>query len=217
MIMNRRTLLASGAASVVLTATARAFPTPPATMIGFDVMRDGSKLGTHDLTFSAAGDALTVNVAVDLAYDIGPVTVFRYTHRAVERWQGDQVVSVETQTDDDGDDYTVRGVRDAAGLVVQATGLATYTAPPAALPATHWNRNQLGGPWINTQDGKLLRPQVADVGVETIAVADGRTLSARHYRMTGDAVLDIWYHDTMGWAGLSFVIDDTEIRYLRRI
>lgn len=180
-------------------------------------MREGSKLGTHDLTFRTAGETLTVNVAVDLAYDIGPVTVFRYTHRAVEHWKGDQVVSVESQTDDDGEDYKVSGVRDGSGLVVQATGLASYVAPTSALPATHWNRNQLAGPWINTQDGKLLQPKVADVGVETIATADGRTLDARRYRMTGDAALDIWYHDTMGWAGLSFVIDDTEIRYLRRV
>lgn len=214
MILDRRQFLAGGAALIAFSSRA-ALPVPAGNRLGFDIMRKGWKLGTHVLTFDRAGTMLTVQVVVDLVFRIGPIPLYRYSHRATERWEDDQIVSIECHTDDNGEPYQVSGHREAAGLVVQGTKSGRYVAPPNAVPATHWNRRELEGPWINTQDGRIMRPRVTPLGIATIALVGGRSLSARHYQLNGDVQLDIYYDDR-GWAGLSFVKSGTPIRYERQ-
>ena len=93
-------------------------------------------------------------------FKIGFITLYRYSHHATERWQGDQVVALQTSTSDNGTPNQVTGRRDASGLVIEGTKAPRYVAPANALPATHWNRRELDGPWINTQDGRLMHPKV---------------------------------------------------------
>lgn len=216
MILNRRQIIAGGATLAAMpTALLGALPVPAGNRLGFDILRKGSKLGTHMLTFDRAGDRLTVQVAVDLIYKIGPLTLYHYTHHATEKWEGEQVISIETNTNDNGDRYQVSGHREGGGLVVQGTKSGRYTAPANALPATHWNRRELDGPWINTQDGRIMRPHIAALGSASIPDASGRSIPARRYQLTGDVQMDMFY-DERGWAGLSFVKSGAPIRYERQ-
>jgi hypothetical protein len=217
-MIDRRDVLLGGAMLGVLPAAlARAaLPVPAGNRIGFDVIRKGSKLGTHVLTFDRSATGLTVHVAVDIAYKIAGITLYHYSHHATEMWAGDQVVSLQTQTDDNGDAYQVTGHREAAGLIIQGTKAPRYVAPANALPATHWNRRELDGPWINTQDGRLMRPRVTAGAIEAIANASGGTLHARHFVLTGDVQMDMWYEENGTWAGLSFAKGGAPIRYVRQ-
>lgn len=217
--MPRRELLIGGGSAVLaglLPAAARAaMPVPPGDRLGFDILRKGSPLGSHVLTFTSAGDRLTVKVAVGLTYKLLGITLYHYTHHCTEVWDGGEVVALDSRTDDNGKPCALTARREAGGLVVEATGMARYTAPANALPATHWNQRELDGPWINTQDGKLLRPRVAPGGAETIPAAHGRSLNARRFDLSGDVQMAMWY-DRVGWAGLSFVRSGSPVRYERQ-
>jgi len=197
-------------------AMAATLPVPPANRLGFDVIMGSRKLGTHDLVFHPQPDGLLVEVAVDLAYKLGPMTLFRYTHTAHERWQGGQVIEMDTQTNENGTHYRVDARRENGALVVRPQGKPSYTAPADALPATHWNHRELDGPMINTQNGELLRPQIAPEGLFTVAAADGKSLRVRKYALTGPVKLNLWYDEAQEWAGLSFVKGGFEVRYARR-
>lgn len=182
---------------------------PPGKALGFAVVRKGSKIGEHLLTFEQSGEGnLIVHVAVQLRVGIGPIALFRYTHNATETWKNGQLVSLETQTSDDGKPFKVSGNRTGAGFVVEGTKAPLYTAPGNALPATHWNHKQLDSPWINTQDGRLMHPTITPMGKDTIPTASGAKITANHFSLTGDAVLDTWYDDTANWSGLSFKAGD---------
>lgn len=216
-MIDRRALLAGGMTMVAMPwSLMAALPIPAGNRLGFDIIRKESKLGTHVLTFEPGGNGLTVHVAVELAYKIAGITLYHYTHHATETWSGDQVIRIESTTDENGTPYQVSGHRESAGLVVQGTKAPRYVAPANALPATHWNRRELDGPWINTQDGRIMRPKIAQLGIEAIPAAGGATLHARHYALTGDVQLDMFYDDRLGWAGLSFVKSGTPIRYERQ-
>jgi len=197
-------------------ALAATLPVPQANRLGFDVWLGSRKLGTHDLVFHPQPDGLLVEVAVDLAYRIGPMTLFHYTHAAHERWQGGQVENLSTQTNENGTHYRVEARREAGGLIVQPQGHPSYTAPPDALPATHWNHHELDGPWINTQNGELLHPQIAPQGMAMVEAADGKTLRVRKFALTGPVKLNLWYDEAQEWAGLSFVKGGFAVRYARR-
>ncbi len=197
-------------------AMAAALPVPPANRLGFDVRYGSRKLGTHDLIFHPQPDGLLVEVAVDLAYRIGPMTLFRYTHTVRERWQGGQVIELSTQTNENGTHYRVEGRREPGGLIVQPVGHPSYTAPADALPATHWNHRELDGPWINTQNGDLLRPQIVPQGMTMVEAADGKALRVHNFALTGPVKLNLWYDEAQEWAGLALVKGGFEVRYARR-
>lgn len=214
-MIDRRTVLIGGVALAALPGAARAaLPVPAGNRLGFDILRGDKKLGTHVLTFEPSGDLLTVRVAVDLVFKIAGITLYRYHHQAVETWQGDRVIALNAQTSDNGTPYQVSAHREGSALIVQGTKAPRYTAPADALPATHWNRRELDGPWINTQDGRIMRPHVAAQGIDTIPTTSG-SIRARRYALTGDVQLDMFY-DERGWAGLSFVKGGSPVRYERQ-
>ena len=179
MVDRRQFLAAGGAALAALPATRLAaalspLPAiPPGGRLAFAVMRNGSLLGNHVVTFQPSSDALMVHIAVDLAFKLGPITLFHYRHRGSERWVGGQIMGFESTTNDNGTAYQVKGQRVAEGLAVEGTSTSRYIAPAEALPGNHWNRAMLGGPFINTQDGRLMHPRVAALGLEQIPTASG--------------------------------------------
>jgi hypothetical protein len=190
----------------------------PGKSLGFAVMRKGSKIGEHLLTFDQSGDGnLIVRVAVELKVGVGPIVLFRYKHNATEVWRNGQLASLDTVTNDDGTPNTVTGRATEAGFKVEGTKAKLYAAPDNALPATHWNRKQLDGPWINTQDGRLLRPKITPVGPEVIPAASGAKIPADHFSLTGDAVLETYYDSTSNWAGLNFKAGDGSVILYERI
>jgi hypothetical protein len=213
----RRSLLGGALALMVPgRALAAGLPVPPGGRLGFDVWRGSRQLGTHDLVFHPSPDGLLVDVNVDIAFRVGPITLFRYTHQARERWAQDQVVQLSTRTSDNGTRYRVEGHRDGRGLVVEPEGKPAFVAPANALPATHWNQRELDGPWINTQNGELIRPHVAPQGLCMVETATAIPLRVRRYTLTGPVQLTLWYDEAQIWAGLSFVKGGAEVRYARR-
>jgi hypothetical protein len=126
-------------------------------------------------------------------------------------------MALETTTNDDGTEYWVKVTREAAGLTVTGSAQPRYVAPPEALAMTHWNRGEVPVPKINPQKGDLLRPVVADRGMERIVNAAGNPISARHYNFSGQAILDVWYDTEDHWAALAFLGGDQSQITLERL
>ena len=101
------------AAAFVLLALACAAPLwaaiPPDGQISFAVLRDGSRMGSHSLAFRQEGDELHVEVDILLEVNLAFITLFRYRHRNHEVWVDGRLAAIETETDDDGDKYWLRG------------------------------------------------------------------------------------------------------------
>jgi hypothetical protein len=203
------------AAAYCVTRTAIAQPpSPPSDRLAFRLIREGSPIGTHVLTFARTDNGLDVRIAVDIAVTFGPLVLFRYALRGREQWQNGSVVHVDATIDNDGTPEQMSADRDERGLWVEGSQSARYLAPANALPATHWNMAELQVPWINLQGGRLLHPLVQRLGSGPLAVAGGRTETATEYALSGDARLDLWYSALGQWSGLRFTANDSsEIRY----
>ena len=46
------------------------------------------------------------------------------------------------------------------------------------------------------------------MGGEMIPVASGSKIPAKHFSLTGDAILETYYDDTPNWVGLNFKAGD---------
>jgi len=211
MIARRGLLVGTGCAALAGTALA-GLPVPPSSTLGFRVVRNGRPIGQHRLSFESDGGGLTVRVTVDIAVSFGPITLYRYRHRAREQWEDGRVVAFQAETNDDGTDTTVTMRGEGDRLVVESSQAGTYLAPSGALPATHWNRRMLQGPFINTQTGEVMRPDIRSAGTEPLPWAPQRR--GERLVLSGDVAMETWYDPTPAWVGLRFLgSDGSTIQY----
>jgi hypothetical protein len=201
--IDRRLFVAGLAAAAIWPAAASALPVPKARRLAFDVVRKGKKIGWHRLSFDQADDETRVTVDVALRVALGPIPLFRYQHHAIELWRGDQFVSVEANTVQNGDKMRVVARRLPNGVSVDGPK-GRFTSSADTLPATHWNRRMLEAPFLNTQTGEVQRPKVERRGWTTIPAANGGTLRAEHFVMSGEVDLETFYDEGPTWAGLRF-------------
>ena len=217
-MLDRRLFLSGACASLCLPEAAQAnLRIPEGGRLAFSVLREGSDIGAHVLTFARSGDEMTVQVAIDLVVRLGPVPVYRYEHRATEIWAGAAFRSLDAQTKDDGKRLTVRAQRLANAVAVESSNKGNYDAPANALPSTHWNRRMLDGPFFNTQTGELLSNAVTPRGATTVETGSGRKINVRRFEIVGPITLETWYDDQQTWSGLQFKgKDGSQILYKRQ-
>jgi hypothetical protein len=204
---------ASLAVALLMAMPATAGPIPESNRIEFQVLRDGSPIGTHTLEFSRNGPRVTVRIAIDLLVRFLGIPVYRYTHRNTEVWEGDRLVSIEATTDRNGTALSVRGQAGNGGIALDGTLGGRFTAPADIVTTSYWHSRFLRGRKLDTQGGKLLDVTVTPKGEERLA----GDLAARRWHVAGDLKLDIWYDLSGAWAGLRFAAEDgSTITYVRR-
>jgi hypothetical protein len=226
MSMGRRALLihglGAGVALGMLSAPARSKAAnsgvPADGRLAFQVWRNGSHIGQHDLAFQQDGDDLTVQINVHIVVKFGPVPVARYTHSCKEHWTAGQFQGLESNSDSTpGARQHVLARRTADGLYIEPASGAPYTIAGDTLPMSHWNRQVMKSPLFNPQDGKILKETSRIMkGEEVIRLADGTAIRATGYAVIGDATVDDWYDSANVWAALhGRVVDGSYIDYRR--
>ena len=206
----RRTVVAMG---VALFGAPRAVA---ADKLAFAAFRNGVRVGEHEMSFSGAADDVAVRTEVSLVVKLGPVPVYRYTHRALERWRGGRFSSLETTTNGNGKLQRVEARRGADAVVIETAG-GLVKAPANASPLTHWKAATLSSPLFNPQEGKLLRLTARRAGVEQIRLASGELISATRWSLRGESQIDNWYDQGGAWAALRGRLTDGSTMEYRRL
>jgi hypothetical protein len=182
----------------------------------FDVLRNNSRIGHHAVGFREQDGALIATIAVDISVGLGPLTLYRYTHRVRERWRDGSFLSLESETNDNGKHYRVGATRTDENVVVKSSVAGTVRLKPETIPLTHWNKLCVERPLFNPQDGTVLTPAIKVHGEETVQLADGRKVRATHYSLMIQPILDDWYDSAGQWTALSTKGKDGSIIAYRR-
>ena len=207
---SRRTVVAAGFALLAAPALASE------RRLAFAVFRNGVRVGDHVMTFSGPAEDIAVRTEVSLLVKLGPVPVYRYAHRAAERWSGGRFARLDTTTNGNGRVQKVSARRAADAVLIDAGG-AQIRAPAAALPLTHWNPAALSGPLFNPQEGKLLRLTARRIGAERVKLASGEDVAATRWSLRGESQIDNWYDQGGVWAALRGRLPDGSTMEYRRL
>jgi hypothetical protein len=209
-----RGALAFAALSGLGTRPAAARGIPPSNLIPFTALREDSELGQHRVRFARSGGRLTVDIDIALEVKIGFITVFRYSHRGHEEWRDGRLISMETRTDDDGEEFRVDARATSEGLRVTGSG-GDYLAPAETIPGSYWNIALLDRPEVlNSQKGELTPIDTRFLGSENIS-AGPRRITADHHRIIGPTlVIDVWYNDADQWVKLAADIRGSRLEYV---
>lgn len=199
LIIGRRELILGGAGLLLAPGAALALPGK----LAFQVFRNGTKVGEHQVVFTGDDDARTAVTDVSMVVKVGPVPVYKYKHQAVEKWADGKFVSVETTTNGNGK-ITKASARQM-GSYVQISGPSGASRGPAnALPLSHWNQGNFGKPLFNQQEGKMLRVTCTQV-------------KAGHWQVRGEAEIDDFYDASGNWMALRGKLEDGSKMEYRRV
>ena len=160
--------------------------------LAFTVTRNGKPIGSHSYTFDRRGARTVVDIETTIDFRLLTLPVYRFQHKSHEVWDGDRLVRLVSNTNDNGEPVTL-DVR-AEGPVLKVGGQEqAVEVDPKAIPASLWNpvvvkRERL----LDTVNGALMKTTVADLGDETVTIA-GKAIPARRYRLSGDYHRELWY------------------------
>ncbi|MED5618503.1 DUF6134 family protein [Ideonella sp. BN130291] len=176
----------------------------------FVVSLDDKPIGEHRFTLQERdGERLLLSTA---RFDVKlfGFTVYRYRHRATERWRGDCLSALEADTDDNGKTSQVNARLQAGRL--QVDGPQGDAALPACVMSfAYWNPAML-------RQTQLLNAQNGRYEAVTIRrLPDGPGAQQRH-RIDGLAnPLELLYSAEGDWLGLdSTVAGGRRLRYRLR-
>ena len=180
--------------------------------ISFDVLRDDTPIGRHVIGFSREGDDLLVDIDIALEVQFAFLTLYRYRHHNRERWRNGRLISLNSETDDDGTPHWVRAMAVSDGLRVES-GDGNFLAPAGTLPTSYWNPRTIEQRrLLDSQHGRLLSVEVRPEGEEHLLLPLGAK-TARQYRMGGDLTLDLWYGPRGEWLKMAFKAKGADIEY----
>ncbi len=180
----------------------------------FSVRLGGVPIGIHAVRLLEDDGELIVETAIDLELTVAFVSVFTFTHRNTERWRDGRLLSLESTTNDTGDEFFVTGQATEQGVQVDGSR-GSYLAPPDIMTTSLWNREIVNRTQaIDTQKGALFAFTV-EPGSQDFIDGDGGRIVARSYRFRGDLNIDVWYDVDQEVAGVAFNVRGNPITYRR--
>lgn len=144
------------AATPALVRPAAAQPVQPADY-RWHVMRNGTNIGRHDVTFSRRGEERVALSEVVVTPRVFGVVVYRFEHRYTEVTRGGRLVSVNSRQNRNGAIVEVQAEATPRGVAIHGTE-GERLLPADAAPLSWWEPQRFGGavPIFGTTTGKLM-------------------------------------------------------------
>lgn len=169
----------------------------------FEVYLDDKPVGFHHFRLSDTGNARELHSEAHFRVKLLGFTVYDYVHRSEELWRDDCLQRIDARTDDNGDDFYVRGDNSGGQLLLNHPS-GTDGLPGCVMTFAYWNPAILSQQrLLNTQTGEYVDVNVQRLG-ESMLPESGEDLPAAHYRISGgEFVIDLWYSTEHDWLALS--------------
>ncbi len=190
--------------------------------IYFNVYRNGSKIGFHKLTFNNSNNDFNAEIKIKFEVTFLGFVVYDYNHQNNEKWRNGNLVSLETQTDKNGENLFCEYQKSENTSIFRGTS-GNFQTSENLIPSSYWNfklvENEDFKKVINTQDCSLINFKIENLGNKYIY--DDKILTT-HYKLIGkessgeEVNIDIWYDDRKNWVKMIFIKDGSEIEYFLR-
>ena len=185
-----------------------------ASSLNFEVLRNGKKFGYHNVSFKWEGEELVVNNEIELKVTLGPLKLYSYEHKSVERWKDGVLTSMKGKTKKEGERLSMLAVKEGDQLSITGTGYEGM-APPSIIPSSHWNIREIQSSEIlSSEDGKILPVDIKRIGEETLKFENGASLKTTRYRLISDLTADLWYDENGRWVKCQFSARGQNIEYI---
>lgn len=175
----------------------------------FDIIRKGDRIGFHAVNVEETSNGGTrVETRIEMQVKFGPIPVFRYEHSSTETWRDGLLQTVESRTDNNGKQESLKVRREGDGLVIDGTRYQG-PGPGDAVPSSYWNKTIVSTKTLlDTQNGRLIEVTIENLG-QTPTPAGA---TAEEHKLTGTVDLNLWYQGGR-WVGADFIVRGQALTY----
>ncbi|MBK8158021.1 MAG: hypothetical protein IPK59_04295 [Rhodospirillaceae bacterium] len=175
--------------------------------VAYDILRNGEKVGDHQITFSRQGEALIAETSASIEIPFLFLTGYRFDYQSTSVWEDNLLTRLTARTDDDGELSEVSVTRDDQDMSVTGpTGTLELERP--LLPTEHWSQSFVQDQQVlNTITGHVNNITTTTIGSAFVPAANG-IIRANRYRLDGDIRLETWYDPAGRWLGMRFAGED---------
>lgn len=164
------------------------------------VMRNGSEIGSHNVSFIQRGDERVAVSDVSIMPRVLGVVVYRFEHRYTEVTRGSAFVSVQSRQNRNGSIVEV-SAEAAPGAVAIRGPEGALNLPANAAPLSWWEPQRFGGgvPIFGTTTGRLM-----ELRWSRAALPGG----GAQWRCQGEVDATLAYDANGRWVAYSVIGDD---------
>lgn len=148
-------------------------------------------IGTLTDTIDRRSETTRIDAHLRIAVKLLGFVVFRQNTDTTEILRGDQLVSLQSVTDKDGEHLVVHGAIQGHHFVVNTTA-GSVTGPATIAPSDPWVLKRDGEQTVVfTDTGRITNMAISGGGYDTISV-NGASITARHFTVMGDKRQEVW-------------------------
>jgi len=193
--LGRRGLILGGLAACLPGMARGASPTALLEDCQFELVRKGTRIGTHTVAFERRGSTLQVSSDVTIAVKLAMVTLYRYRQTGIDQWESGKLVAADCVTDDNGTETSLE-LRAANGRLEgrSAVGRVRY-ALGTMMDLCFWNPEVVRQPGlIDSQTGEFGTVAMQDGDLTQIEIG-GTIIEANHYSLAANKgrAGEVWY------------------------
>lgn len=194
-------------------------PAHPLTLYGpllsFDIYRNGTRIGEHNVRFTDTDGTLRVRTDFNLSIGALFITLYELTYSSDAIWRDGVLRGLTASTNRNGDLSTVSAQENGDGQLNVSGPNGTQVATIGLYPTNHWNAGVISSSeLLNTITGKTNNVTLQAVGTETVITNLGRLVATR-YRYVGEIENEVWYDGEGRWVRMQFPGDDGSLIELR--
>ena len=139
-------------------------------------------------------------------------TVLRESGEEDRIREGGRLISLKSETDDNGEKQWVKAKATERALKVDSSS-GSFEAPLGTFPTSYWSPQTISKSiLLDTQHGKLLNVSVSPAVDEFLDTPLGK-ISTKRYNVAGDLRLSLWYSKAAGWVKTAFQVRGVEVEY----
>lgn len=189
--------------------------------INFNVYRNSSLIGFHNLSFSQIGDDIKAEIEIKFEVTFLGFVVYDYYHKNIEVWSEDKLKTLDTFTYKNGEELSCKVSKSKDMYKVSGSSIEILS-DETLIPTSYWRNELIKGvekKTLNTQDCSIINFKIESLGEKTIY---NNKIKTDHYKLEGkeltgeDVVIDIWYDKFGRWVKMIFIKDGSEIEYISK-
>jgi len=217
----RRTVLLAGLAGAVCCAIPRRVRAATLILLPvatgnrrFSVIYKGNRIGAHTVEYVSDSGETRVNTEIEMLVKVASFTMFEFKHRSKEIWRNGRLMTLTSDTVEEGEALHVDGAVTRAGFRVESSG-GPFIASAATLTSNSlWTPAVLEQAMIvDAQHGGVIGVSARRLPDELIEVGNRRIHATRYTFITPYLAGGIWYDQDGVWVRGEFERDGSKIFY----